>query len=327
MIIVTGAAGFIGSNIVAALNERGINDVVLCDWLLSDLRWQNLRKRAFTDFVFPEDLPRWLEGRSGVEAIIHMGANSSTKVRDGDEIMRKNFLFTLSLIDWCAKTNVPLIYASSAATYGDGESGFVDDISFDALRKLRPLNLYGWSKHQIDLLVAQRLRSGGALPQKCIGLKFFNVYGQNEYHKGDMASVVCKMFETARRGETISLFESCREGVPHGGQRRDFIYVDDVVSMVLWCLDAMATVDVFNIGTGEARSFAEMTQALFAAVGKEPAIQYTPMPELLRDRYQYFTQASMARFRAAGYAASFTSLEQGVMHYVRNYLSREDRYR
>jgi ADP-L-glycero-D-manno-heptose 6-epimerase len=327
VIVVTGAAGFIGSNIVAELNDRGVSDVVLCDWLLKDLRWQNLRKRIFADFVFPEDLPRWLDQRRNVEAIFHMGADSSTTVNDGDEILRKNFLFTLRLIDWCAQAQVPLIYASSAATYGDGENGFVDDFSVDALRKLCPLNLYGWSKHQIDQLVAHRLRSGGALPQKCIGLKFFNVYGQNEYHKGDMASVVCKLFDTAKKGEAVSLFESHREGVPHGGQRRDFIYVDDVVNVVMWSLETKAIISVFNVGTGAARSFAELAQALFAAVGREPSIRYAPMPEILRDRYQYFTQASTTRLREAGFVDSFTSLEDGVERYVKRYLAAADRYR
>jgi len=327
VILVTGAAGFIGSNIVAELNDRGVRDVVLCDWLLDDLRWQNLGKRIFIDFVFPEDLAGWLDRQNDVEAVIHMGANSSTTVVDGDEILRKNFLFTLRLIDWCASAKVPLVYASSAATYGDGGNGFDDGFSLQALRRLRPLNLYGWSKHQIDLVVAHRQASGGALPPKCIGLKFFNVYGQNEYHKGDMASVVCKLFGAARRGETVTLFESHREGVPHGGQRRDFIYVDDVVNVVMWGLETAPIVDVLNVGTGVARSFAELAEALFSAVGKPADIRYKPMPEVLRDRYQYFTQASVDRLRAAGFDRPFTTLEDGVSRYVQRYLAAPDRYR
>jgi ADP-L-glycero-D-manno-heptose 6-epimerase len=240
--------------------------------------------------------------------------------------MRTNFLFTLRLIDWCAKARVPLVYASSAATYGDGEDGFEDEFSLAALRRLRPLNLYGWSKHQIDLVLAERVEAGLPLPPKCIGLKFFNVYGPNENHKGSMMSVVGKNYDTIVEGGAVDLFQSHRHGIADGGQRRDFIHVDDIVAVTLWFLENGPAHGVFNVGTGEARSFADFVEALFAACSLEPKIRYTPMPEALRSRYQYFTEASTKRLRKAGYDAPFLSVTEGVKRYA-GYLSAPDRYR
>jgi ADP-L-glycero-D-manno-heptose 6-epimerase len=325
MIVVTGGAGFIGSNLVAELNDRGRDDVVVCDWLREDQRWLNLRKRMFRDFVFPENLVEFCR-RNRPEAILHMGANSSTTAADGDEILKVNLKYTLDLADYCAAADVPLIYASSAATYGDGDNGFDDDGSLEALRKLRPLNLYGWSKHMVDQILAERRDRGLSLPPKCIGLKFFNVYGQNEYHKGDMISVVGKNYEKAAAGESVTLFKSHREGIVDGGQRRDFISVDDVVDVTLWCLDKGPAFGLFNVGTGVAQSFREFVEALFAACGRKPDIRYAPMPEALQGRYQYFTQANMSRLRAAGYERPFARVEEGVARYVR-WLSAQDRIR
>jgi ADP-L-glycero-D-manno-heptose 6-epimerase len=327
MIVVTGAAGFIGSNVVAALNERGTDEILVCDRLGSDGRWQNLGKRMFTDFAPPEDLLARMEARGDVSAVIHLGAISSTTVTDGDEVMRDNYLTTRHLLDWCTERQVPFLYASSAATYGDGERGFEDDWSLAALKSLRPLNLYGWSKHQIDLLVAHRHETGNKMPPKCIGMKFFNVFGPNEYHKGEMKSVVAKMTPVARAGETVSLFKSHRAGIPDGGQKRDFIYVEDVVTVLLWLLDGPVERGIFNLGTGMARSFADLAHATFSALQRAPKIEYVPMPETLRGRYQYFTQASTDRLRAAGYQAPFTPLEESVVRYVQGFLEREDPYR
>ena len=326
MIIVTGAAGFIGSNLVAALNERGDTDIAVCDRLGKDERWQNLRKRMFRDFVFPEDLPAFLEKRGDVTAILHMGANSSTTASDGDEVVRSNLQYSLRLLDWCTLNAVPFVYASSAATYGDGSNGFGDGLDYDRLRRLRPLNLYGWSKHHFDLIVAERAARGLRLPPKCIGLKFFNVFGQNEYHKGDMMSVVASSAAAAREGDTVRLFKSHRNDYVDGGQLRDFVSVDDVVDVTLWCLDKGPARGLFNVGTGQATSFRELIEALFAAVGRPPNIEYVPMPEQLRARYQYFTQAPMEAVRAAGYAKPFRPVPQAVANYVR-YLGGEDRYR
>ena len=325
MIVVTGAAGFIGSNIVAALNEQGRDDLVVCDWLGHDLRWQNLRKRTFREFVAPEQLLAQLD-RIRPEAIIHLGANSSTTTTDGDELMRVNFKYTLDLIDYCARAGVKLAYASSAATYGDGDNGFDDDGSLAALKTLRPLNLYGWSKHLIDKIVAERREKHLPLPPKCIGLKYFNVYGQNEYHKGGMISVVGKNYARAVAGETVELFRSHREGCADGEQSRDFVYVNDAVAVTLWLMDNGPDCGVFNVGTGVSASFRELVEALFTAVEREPNIRYVPMPEALCDRYQYFSRASMGKLRAAGYQGAFAPVADGVARYVR-YLKSSDPYR
>jgi ADP-L-glycero-D-manno-heptose 6-epimerase len=326
MILVTGAAGFIGSNVVAALNDAGRNDIALCDWLGRDEKWQNLRKRMFREFVFPEQLTDFLARTDKIEAVIHLGAISSTTSRDGDEMMRNNFQLSIALLDWCAARSVPLIYASSAATYGDGGNGFLDGLSLPELRRLRPLNLYGWSKHQFDLVVAERREAGLALPPKCIGLKFFNVFGPNEYHKGDMMSVVAKNFGVAAEGRDVKLFKSYRSDFPDGGQKRDFVYVGDAVNVILWALASGPDYGLFNVGSGRATSFRELLEALFAALRKEPRISYVPMPEDLRDRYQYFTEASLRSLIAAGYDKPFTPVALGVAQYV-EYLSGVDRYR
>jgi ADP-L-glycero-D-manno-heptose 6-epimerase len=326
MIVVTGAAGFIGSNVVAALNERGRTEIAVCDRLGQDQRWLNLRKRMFREFVFPEDLTGFLARRQDVEAVIHLGANSSTTAIDGDEIVRSNLQYSMRLLDWCALHSVPLVYASSAATYGDGGNGFEDGLVLDQLRRLRPLNLYGWSKHHFDLIVAERAEKGLPLPPKCIGLKFFNVFGQNEYHKGDMMSVLAKNFAKARAGEIVELFKSHRPDFVDGGQRRDFVYVDDVVDVVLWSIEAGPARGLFNVGTGQATTFKDLIEGLFAAVRRQPNIAYVPMPEMLRQRYQYATEAPVDALRAAGYRGAFTPIDRAVEKYVA-YLASNDPYR
>ena len=327
MIVVTGAAGFIGSNLVAALNETGDDDVVACDTFGHQGKWMNLRKRVLRDFVPPSAIFDWLSARNDIRAVVHLGANSSTTVKDGDDVMARNFRFSLRLLDWCTSKQVPLIYASSAATYGDGEGGFDDDWSLDALRKLRPLNLYGWSKHVFDLEVAHRHKLGERLPPACVGLKFFNVYGPNEYHKGAMMSVVTKFFGAARRGDNIELFKSYRESVADGAQARDFVYVRDTVNVILWFLERRSDVGIFNLGSGKARSFVDLIGAMFDALGVERRITFVDMPEQIRPGYQYFTEAKLTRLKAAGYSVPITELENGVSDLVRTYLASADQYR
>jgi ADP-L-glycero-D-manno-heptose 6-epimerase len=326
MLLVTGGAGFIGSNVVADLNQAGRTDVVVNDTLGCDAKWRNLQKRQLADFVPPADLLQWLAGRK-LDAVIHLGAISATTATDGDAVIDSNFRLSLKLLDWCTATRTPFIYASSAATYGDGEAGFVDVDSLAALRKLRPMNLYGWSKHLFDLAVFDRAAKQQPLPPQWAGLKFFNVYGPNEYHKGEMMSVLCKVFDKAKAGAPVRLFKSHRAGIADGDQRRDFVYVDDVTAVVRWLLDTPSVNGLFNVGTGKAQSFREMIEAMFAALGRPPSIEYIDMPAAIRDSYQYFTQASIENLRRAGYHAGFTPIEVAVRRYVGEFLDRPDRYR
>lgn len=327
MFLVTGGAGFIGSNVVASLNEAGRSDVVVNDLLGDgDAKWRNLAKRQIADLVPPAELMGWLDGRK-LDAVIHMGAISDTTASDGDLVMENNFRLSLRLLDWCTQTRTPFIYASSAATYGDGSEGFEDDWSLAALRKLRPMNLYGWSKHLFDLAVVDRYVKKEKLPPHWAGLKFFNVYGPNEYHKGPMASVLSKVFDGAKAGQPVRLFKSHRAGIADGDQRRDFIYVDDAIDVLRWLLDTTSVNGIFNVGTGKAESFRDMITAMFRAMGRPANIEYIDMPESIRGQYQYFTQSSVENLRRAGYNADFTPLETAVERYVTGYLDREDRYR
>ncbi|RIK99828.1 MAG: ADP-glyceromanno-heptose 6-epimerase [Proteobacteria bacterium] len=326
MYLVTGGAGFIGSNVVAALNEAGHGDVVVCDTLGHDGKWRNLAKRQLADIVPPHELFDWLQGRR-LDAVIHLGAISETTATDGDLVIATNFRLSLSLLDWCAAQAVPFIYASSASTYGDGAEGFADDNSLVALRRLKPMNLYGWSKHLFDMAVVARATEGGAMPPQWVGLKFFNVFGPNEYHKGAMMSVLAKRFDDIRAGRVVELFRSHREGIADGEQRRDFIHVDDVVRVMTWLLATPSVSGIFNVGTGKARSFRDLILAAYAALGTAPNISYVDMPEHIRGSYQYFTQGEMERLARAGYNGGFTALEDAVGSYVRSYLDAPDRYR
>ena len=324
--LVTGGAGFIGSNVVASLNEAGRADIVVNDVLGSDGKWRNLAGRELADFVPPADLMRWLDGRK-LDAVIHLGAISSTTATDGDAVMENNFRLSLRLLEWCAATRTPFIYASSAATYGDGEQGYTDDWSRGGLKKLKPMNLYGWSKQLFDLAVVARVSRKEKMPPQWAGLKFFNVFGPNEYHKGEMMSLVAKRFDDAKAGKPIRLFKSHRPGIADGEQRRDFIYVDDAVAVVRWLIEAPAVSGIFNVGTGKARSFRDLMTAMFMALGRKPDIEYIDMPVSIRDSYQYFTQAETENLRRAGYNTDFTPLETAVKHYVNDHLDRADRYR
>ena len=326
MLLVTGGAGFIGSNLVASLNEAGRADIAINDSLGSEGKWRNLAARALADFVPPADLWRWLDGRK-LDAVVHLGAISSTTATDGDLVIETNFCLSLRLFEWCASTRTPFIYASSAATYGDGAAGFSDDWSLNALRRLKPANLYGWSKHLFDLAVVERAARRDKVPPQWAGLKFFNVFGPNEYHKGEMMSLVAKRFDDAKAGEPIRLFKSYREGIADGEQKRDFIYVDDAVAVVRWLIENQAVSGIFNVGTGAARSFRDLMTALFAALGREPTIEYVDMPNSIRASYQYFTKAEIGNLRRAGYNAEFAPLETAVQRYVTCYLDRADRYR
>jgi ADP-L-glycero-D-manno-heptose 6-epimerase len=326
MLLVTGAAGFIGSNVVAGLNEAGRTDIAVNDIIGGEGKWRNLAKRQVADVVPPAELFRWLETRK-LDAVIHLGAITDTTATDADLVLENNFRLSRRLLDWCTETRTPFVYASSAATYGDGAAGFSDDWSPDALKRLSPMNLYGWSKHLFDLAVADRAAKREKLPPQWCGLKFFNVFGPNEYHKGEMMSLVAKRFDDAKSGRAVRLFKSHRPDVEDGDQRRDFIYVDDAVAVVRWLLDSPSISGIFNVGTGNARSFRDLISALFHALGRDPQIEYIEMPGAIRDQYQYFTQAEVDNIRRAGYNAGFTPLENAVGHYVTRFLNADDRYR
>ena len=325
MLLVTGGGGFIGSNLVAHLNDGGHTDITVCDALGTDEKWRNLAKRRIADLIAPRELLSWLAGRK-LEAILHLGAISDTTARDADLVLETNFHLPLALLDWCTGSGTRLIYASSAATYGNGPS-FDDDWTPEALARLRPLNLYGLSKHLFDQALADRLAAGARLPTQWAGLKFFNVFGPNEYHKGEMMSLIAKRFDEAKAGKPVRLFKLHRAGIGDGEQKRDFIYVDDAVAVIDWLIKTPAVSGIFNVGTGEARSFRDLISAMFASLGMAPRIDYVDMPLSIRGQYQYFTQASVERLRGAGYNAGFTPLEEAVATYVKSFLDQPDRYR
>jgi ADP-L-glycero-D-manno-heptose 6-epimerase len=326
MIVVTGGGGFIGSVLAAQLNDSGYADLVLVDRFGTGNKWRNIAKRDFFEIVTVEGVWPWLE-RFGekVEVIFHLGANSSTTANDADEIIATNLNYSIGLWRWCIEHGKPLIYASSAATYGDGSQGFDDHGDRAAFKRLRPLNLYGWSKHAFDLWAMREAEQGRA-PPLWVGLKFFNVFGPNEYHKGDMMSLVAKNYDKVAAGETIRLFKSHRPDYADGEQRRDFVYVKDCAAAMLWLWRQGRENGVFNLGTGEARSFLDLMNAVGAVCGRAPDIEFIDIPSAIRPSYQYFTEAKMGRLRAAGYNAPFTSIEDAVRDYVTAHVSQADPY-
>ena len=326
MLVVTGGAGFIGSVLAAALNEAGRSDLVIVDRFGHDEKWRNIAKRDFFEIVPVEALHSWLERFGGeVEAIFHLGAISATTFTDADEIIANNLNYSIALWHWCAAAKRPLIYASSAATYGDGTAGFDDAGGIDAFKRLRPMNLYGWSKHAFDLW-ALRQAVAGAAPPHWAGLKFFNVFGPNEYHKGDMMSLVAKNYRKVAAGETIRLFKSHRPDYRDGEQRRDFVYAKDCVAAMLWLWRQGRDSGIYNIGSGEARSFLDLINALGTACGRAPNIEFVDIPPEIRPNYQYFTEATLTRLRQAGYNAPFTPLEAAVTDLVTHHLAQSDPY-
>lgn len=324
MILVTGGAGFIGSNLHAALLARG-HETVVVDRLRSAGKWRNLRNAPPARLLLPEDLDGFLDSHPPLEMVFHLGAISATTAIDGDFVWATNVELPLRLWHWCTARSVRFVYASSAATYGDGAAGFEDGL--DRLDRLRPLNLYGWSKLAFDRAVARQLAGGGQRPPQWAGLKFFNVYGPNEYHKGAMISVVKVKYDEIAAGRAPRLFRSDRPDMADGQQRRDFIWVDDVVDVMLWLLDTPAANGLFNLGTGVARSYLDLAHAVCDAADAERRVEFIDMPQPLRGQYQSFTEAPMDRLRAAGYGGQFTPLEAGIRRYVRDHLRQPDPYR
>ena len=324
MILITGGAGFIGSNLQAALVKRGLKTIVV-DWLGNEGKWRNLALHPPSRIVNPEDLDDFLRDHPPVEIVYHLGAISSTTAVDGDETWQTNVELSRKLWHWCAARGARFVYASSGATYGNGADGFDDDPA--RLDRLRPLNLYGWTKHAFDLAVMRAVTEGERRPPQWVGLKFFNVYGPNEYHKGSMISVVKVKYDEVTAGGPARLFRSDVAGLADGDQRRDFVYVDDVVDVMLWLRDTPQVSGIFNLGTGGSRTYRDLAHAVCDAAGKPRTIEYIDMPERLRGQYQSFTEASIDRLRAAGYAGQFTPLEEGVRRYVQDYLMQANIHR
>ncbi len=317
-LIVTGGAGFIGSATIWQLNKLGYDDIICVDALGSGDKWKNLVGLRITDAIHKDEFLSTLRRNSGAyqaDTVIHFGACSATTERDADYLLENNTHYTRELCEWSIERHARFIYASSAATYGEAAGGFDDDPS--RLESLVPLNMYGFSKHLFDL---QAARNG--LLSQIVGLKFFNVFGPNEYHKGDMMSVVCKAYRQIVDTGELQLFQSHRPGVGDGEQQRDFVYVKDATAVIAWLVGAPQVHGLFNLGTGRARSWNALANAVFAAMQREPKIRYIPMPESIRDRYQYFTQASMSQLDAAGCPVKFTALEDSVHDYVTNYLAK-----
>ena len=328
MIIVTGGAGFIGSNLVAALDHSQKHPIIVCDVLGQDEKWQNLKRHNIADLIPPQELFIFLEKNvRSVKAVFHMGAISTTTERDADLIMTNNFKLSMQLLEWCSQNAKRLIYASSAATYGDGNQGFEDHVSSEALANLVPLNAYAWSKHLFDRRLISMHDHSVKLPPQWVGLKFFNVYGPNEYHKGSQKSVVNHLYHTIQKGESAKLFKSYKPEYPDGGQQRDFVWIDDCINVMLWLLEKPEVSGIFNVGSGRARSFDDLARAVFTALDKTPQITYVDMPEGLAEKYQYFTEASTSKLKSAGYQKPFTSLEEGVKQYVQGFLMQHDPYR
>lgn len=323
MYLVTGGAGFIGSNIAKTLSENG-HSVIIADSLGTDnIKWKNISRTLLEGVIHPSDINSYLAKNPKLDGIIHMGAISATTAVDGDEIVATNFKLSKDLWTFCALQKIPFIYASSAATYGDGSHGFEDNNDLETMKALRPLNLYGWSKQWFDLWALKQIKDGQPSPPQWAGLKFFNVYGPRELHKEDMMSIVSKNYQLCAEGKLVKLFKSHHPDYDDGGQLRDFVYVADCVSVALWFLKQSGVNGIFNVGSGQARSFRDLITAAFSAADKPPNIEYIPMPEKLRGKYQYYTQANLDSLRKAGYTEPMTTLEDGVTDLLQSYLLTE----
>ena len=326
MLVITGGGGFIGSVLAERLNRAGRADLVIVDRFGNGDKWRNIARRDFYEILAPDALFGWLERfGAAVEAVFHLGAISSTFVTDADAVIASNLNYSVALWRWCTGASRRLIYASSAATYGDGAVGFDDMGDLAALKRLQPLNLYGWSKHAFDLWALREAAKGHA-PPSWYGLKFFNVFGPNEYHKGEMMSLVAKNYAKIVAGETIRLFKSHRDDIADGEQSRDFIYVKDCAAAMLWLWRQKPASGIYNLGTGRARSFRELMEATGAVCGGPPKIEYIDTPPAIRPNYQYKTEARMERLHGLGYNAPFTPLEEAVEDFVVNYLANPDPY-
>lgn len=328
MIIITGGAGFIGSNLVAKLEEITDEDIVISDRLRNGMKWRNIAHHNMYDIIHPDNLFQFLEKHIHyISIIFHMGAISSTTEQDVDLILNNNSKLTMKLMNWCVTYNKRFIYASSAATYGNGSHDFIDNTNEIELKKLIPLNAYGWSKHWVDRRIIKMRDNNLDLPPQWVGLKFFNVYGPNEYHKGAQQSVISHIYNTISKGNQAKLFKSYRLDYKDGEQKRDFIFVDDCINVMLWFFKNKDISGIYNVGTGKARTFIDLALSVYKSLNKRPNIEFIDMPIELKKKYQYFTKASITKLRNIGYQEPFTSLEEGIRKYVQYYLINENPYR
>lgn len=310
MIVLTGGAGFIGSGFLWKLNQMGIKDILVVDNLAATEKWRNLAGKHFIDYIHKDKFLSLIESNKAPKPkkVVHLGACSSTTLQDADYFMSNNYEYSKKIALWAMSHKADFLYASSAATYGSGEYGYLDDPA--TTFKLQPLNVYGYSKQLFDLWVYQH-----KLESKVTGIKFFNVFGPNEYHKGEMMSLVCKRFRAVQETGVMKLFKSYRRDVPDGEQKRDFVYIKDVVEMMYYLFTHPATTGIFNMGTGEARNWNDLARALFSSLGIQGKIEYIEMPEILRDKYQYFTQAQMGKLQKHN-KYKCRSLEDSVKDYA-----------
>jgi len=326
-IIVTGATGFIGSNLLAELELRGYEQIIAVDWFGSEEKWKNVAKRSKVYYLNPEKLKEYIDhNNDSIDCLVHLGALSSTTETDGDAVVSTNYRLTIDLFETCTRWNISFIYASSAATYGNGEYGYIDDSSVEFLAKLRPLNLYGWSKKQIDLYIA---RTGGFDngANQVVGLRFFNVYGPNEYHKGNQKSIVEPFMHQLLIDGKIHLFKSSSDVIEDGNQARDFIYVDDCIDVICWFIEHNSVSGLYNVGTGIATTYNDIAKLISETVSSTCSIEYIDMPDNLNSQYQNYTCADMTKLRSVGYSKEMICTKEGIRDYIQNFLTKQDKYK
>lgn len=326
-IVVTGATGFIGSNLLAELEKRGYEQIVAVDWFGKEGKWKNVAKRSKVYYLAPESLTEYIdENHDSIDCLIHLGAISSTTETDGDVIVSTNYRLSVDLFEICYRWSISFIYASSAATYGNGEFGYIDNSSLEFLANLRPMNLYGWSKNQTDIYITRKegFNQDGI---QIVGLRFFNVYGPNEYHKGSQKSIIEPFMNQLLTEGAIHLFKSNVEDLENGNQARDFIYVDDCVDVIIWFIKHKSVSGLFNVGTGEATTYNQIAQYISEAIERPCNVEYISMPENLLSQYQNFTCADLTKLRNIGYTKEMISAKDGIRDYIQNFLTKQDKYK
>ena len=328
MYVITGGAGFLGSNLAAGIEERGMGEITVVDRFQTDSRWRNISKRSLREIVFPEKLFDYLNCFSEeVDAVIHINYTGFVDEKNVDALIDERVHLTFRLWNWCAEHQKPFIYDSTAGVYGNGSLGFKDDDSAEALAKLNPMSAEAWTKLFLDRKLVDTINRGDAAPPQWIGLRCFNLYGPNEYHNTRHQSIIPRVYTAAKNGKLFPLFKSDNPKYKDGDQMRDFMWIKDTVDVILWLMEHKNVSGLFNIGTGQARTYADVVKAVYLALGEEPEMDFMDLPADVKGQYQYFTQADIQKLRTAGYTKPFTTLEDGVKQYVLDYLEQSDPYR